>query len=279
MTIFYKLYPFNNSIYLGLNKFNRLGFELTGTAEDITADINRISFNYGKRSIFEDFSLIIPKGISLGLLGGNGSGKTTLMKLISGLEKVKKGNIKLFDNNLTNSIRAKIGYMPQQNALYNDLTVFDNVDFFARMYGIQKKSQRSEAVNTALKTVDLSDRKKDTISTLSGGMERRVSLACVLVHKPEFLLLDEPTVGLDPDIRITFWDYFKKLTDEGTTLFITSHTMDDAMHCDRLIFLKNGRIIAEDTPKALMSATGNPNSTLEDSFLYFNAKESSDDIN
>ena len=245
---------------------------------NITVEINNIAFSYGKRSIFEDFSLIIPKGISLGLLGGNGSGKTTIMKLISGLEKAKKGNIKLFDNDLTNTIRSKIGYMPQQNALYNDLTVFDNVDFFARMYGIQKKSQRSEAVNSALKTVDLWDRKNDAISTLSGGMERRVSLACVLVHKPEFLLLDEPTVGLDPDIRVSFWKYFRKLTDKGITLFISSHTMDDALHCDRLIFLKSGRIIAEDTPKALISATGNPNATLEDSFLYFNAKELGDDL-
>ena len=252
---------------------------MVDTAKNITADINSISFNYGKRSIFEDFSLIIPKGISLGLLGGNGSGKTTLLKLISGLEKAKKGNIRLFDNNLTNAIRSKIGYMPQQNALYNDLTVFDNVDFFARMYGIRKKSQRSETVNTVLKTVDLSDRKNDAISTLSGGMQRRVSLACVLVHEPEFLLLDEPTVGLDPDMRVSFWKYFRKLTDNGTTLFITSHTMDDAMHCDRLIFLKSGRIIAEDTPKALISATWIPNATLEDSFLYFNAKGSDDDIN
>ncbi len=243
-------------------------------AKNITADINNISFNYGKRSIFKDFSLDIPNGISLGILGGNGSGKTTLIKLIAGLEKAKKGNIKLFETNLTNTIRSKIGYMPQQNALYNDLTVLDNVDFFSRMYGINNKSRRSESIENVLKTVDLWERKNDSISTLSGGMQRRASLACVLVHEPEFLLLYEPTVGLDPDLRVSFWEYFNKLTDSGTTLLITSHTMDDAMHCDRLIFLKNGRIIADDSPKGLLSATGNPNATLEDSFIYFNSKES-----
>jgi len=248
-------------------------------SQNIVANIDNISFSYGKKLIFKSFSLIIPKGLSLGILGGNGSGKTTLMKLLANLEKPKSGSIKIFDTKSISKVQSKIGYMPQQNSLYNDLSVFDNVDFFASMYGIHDKKARSKAIHTTLNTVGLWDRKKDPISILSGGMQRRVSLACALVHQPDFILLDEPTVGLDPDVRILFWDYFKKLTNKGTTLFITSHTMDDAMHCDRLIFVKNGHIIAEDTPEKLMSATGNPNATLEDSFIYFNSKGSINDSN
>ena len=235
-------------------------------------NIENISFSYGDRNIFQNFSFKIPKGISLGILGGNGTGKTTLIKLIAGIEKSKSGKIHIFDNQNLSEVQSKIGYMPQQNALYNDLSVFDNLDFFASMYGIRDKKAKLDNIDSALQTVDLWDRKNDPVSILSGGMQRRVSLACVLVHKPDFILLDEPTVGLDPDIRVSFWQYFKKLTNEGKTLFITSHTMDDAMHCDRLIFIKNGRIIAEDTPENLILSTDKPNSTLEDAFIYFNSK-------
>lgn len=244
---------------------------------DVTAEVKNLHFSYGNRAVFAGLSVTIPKGISLGLLGGNGSGKTTLMKLILGLEKPKSGEIKIFDTSLTNETRLKIGYMPQQNTLYNDLTVQQNVDFFACMYGINSKAIRSEAIDDVLNTVGLWERRNDSVSTLSGGMQRRASLACVLTHQPSFLLLDEPTVGLDPDMRVDFWQYFNKLTDNGMTLFITSHTMDDAMHCDRLIFLKEGQIIAEDAPKNLIMATGNPNASLEDSFIHFNSKESNHD--
>jgi len=145
------------------------------------------------------------------------------------------------------------------------------------MYGLHNKIIRKESVDEVLQTVGLFERKKDAVSTLSGGMQRRVSLACVLVHQPDLLLLDEPTVGLDPDVRVQFWEYFQQLTDQGKTLFITSHTMDDAMHCDRLIFVKNGNIIAEDSPQGLISATGDPSATLEDSFLYFNSMDENND--
>lgn len=242
-----------------------------------TVNIDKITFSYGKRKIFDNFSLQIPHGISLGLLGGNGSGKTTLMKLIAGLEKPKSGNIRILDHDSIYRVRSKIGYMPQQNTLYNDLSVFNNIDFFACMYGLHNKIIRKESVDEVLKTVGLFERKKDAVSTLSGGMQRRVSLACVLVHQPDLLLLDEPTVGLDPDVRVQFWEYFQQLTDQGKTLFITSHTMDDAMHCDRLIFVKNGNIIAEDSPQGLISATGDTSATLEDSFLYFNSMDENND--
>ena len=173
----------------------------------ITANIHKINFNYGKRKIFDNFSLQIPEGLSFGLLGGNGSGKTTLMKLIAGLEKPKSGTISIFDTNSIHTVRSKIGYMPQQNTLYSDLSVFSNIDFFACMYGLHNKPDRKKAIDEVLNTVGLYERKNDAISTLSGGMQRRVSLACVLVHKPDLLLLDEPTVGLDPDVRVIFWEY------------------------------------------------------------------------
>ena len=244
----------------------------------ITANIHKINFNYGKRKIFDNFSLQIPEGLSFGLLGGNGSGKTTLMKLIAGLEKPKSGTISIFGTDSIHSVRSKIGYMPQQNTLYSDLSVLSNIDYFACMYGLHNKPDRKKAIDEVLNTVGLYERKNDAISTLSGGMQRRVSLACVLVHKPDLLLLDEPTVGLDPDVRVIFWEYFKELTDQGKTLFITSHTMDDAVHCDRLIFLKNGNIIAENSPQELIKATGNSTATLEDSFLYFNSLDNNNDL-
>tara|TARA_A100001037_G_scaffold25061_1_gene20478 strand:+ start:17847 stop:18614 length:768 start_codon:yes stop_codon:yes gene_type:complete len=244
----------------------------------ITANIDKITFNYGKRKVFDNFSLQIPHGLSLGLLGGNGSGKTTLMKLIAGLEKPNSGSISIFGVDSIHSVRSKIGYMPQQNTLYSDLSVSSNIDFFACMYGLHNKIIRSESIDEVLNTVGLYERKKDAVSTLSGGMQRRVSLACVLVHKPDLLLLDEPTVGLDPDVRVMFWEYFQQLTDQGITLFITSHTMDDAMHCDRLVFIKNGNIIAEDSPQGLIKATGNTTATLEDSFIYFNSLDKNNDL-
>jgi ABC-2 type transport system ATP-binding protein len=163
--------------------------------------------------------------------------------------------------------------MPQLHSLYTELSVIQNVDFFARVYHLRDKQKRAKRVEEAIRLVDLWPRRKDSVLKLSGGMKQRVSLACAIVHKPPLLFLDEPTVGLDPELRFTFWEHFANLTKQGTTLIVSSHTMDDAAHCDRLAFMRNGKLIAQGTPSELQRATGKAGANLEDAFLYFIHRE------
>ena len=144
------------------------------------------------------------------------------------------------------------------------------------MLGLSNKEQRVAAVARAMELVGLTDRADSVMSELSGGMRQRVSLGAALVHEPDILLLDEPTVGLDPELRATFWQHFKEMTDSGTTIVISSHTMDDAAHCDTLGFMRDGKFIATGTPDELRQSTGKPNSTLEDAFLFLS--RASDDV-
>ena len=159
--------------------------------------------------------------------------------------------------------------MPQLPSLYNELTVRQNIDFFARIYGLKDRHKRFQRVDEMIKMVDLWQKRSVSISQLSGGMKQRVSLSCAIVHRPKLLFLDEPTVGVDPALRVKFWEYFRSLTAKGVTIIISSHTMDDAAHCDRLAFLREGRVIAQGSPDELKHATGSPEASLEDAFLYF----------
>jgi ABC-2 type transport system ATP-binding protein len=157
--------------------------------------------------------------------------------------------------------------MPQLPALYGELSVAQNVDFFARMYGL--KDGRRDRIEEVLRLVGLWERRGSSVLHLSGGMRQRASLACALVHRPPLLVLDEPTVGLDPELRATFWEHFRGLNSQGTTIIISSHTMDDAAHCGDLAFLRAGRFIARGSPAELRRAAGRPETTLEEAFLYF----------
>ena len=232
-------------------------------------DVADLSFSYGDREVLKGLSIQVGRGTIYGLLGANGSGKTTFIRVLVGLMKPGSGSVKVLGEDPSPKLTEHVGYMPQLNALYEELTVRNNVDFFARMYGMNDRRKRKTAVDEAISVVGLSDRAGDGIQSLSGGMRQRVSLAIALVHSPSLLLLDEPTVGLDPELRAAFWDHFRQLASAGTTILISSHTMDDAAHCDRLAFLQTGKIIAQDSPAELRKATGQPDSTLEDAFLYF----------
>ncbi|MBI4282429.1 MAG: ABC transporter ATP-binding protein [Chloroflexi bacterium] len=238
-------------------------------SEPPVVDAQRVVFSYGNRKVLDDLSLQIQAGSIFGILGANGSGKTTLIRLLVGLLKPRSGRILVLGEPPSPRLAHRIGYMPQLNALYLELSIQQNVDFFARMYGLSSPAQRRESVEAIINLVGLWDRCKDPILRLSGGMRQRVSLAIALVHSPPLLLLDEPTVGLDPELRATFWDRFREMAAAGTTLVISSHTMDDAAHCDRLSFIQDGRVIAEGSPSELRSATGRDDATLEDAFLYF----------
>lgn len=211
----------------------------------------------------------MPRGISFGLLGPNGAGKTTLIRLLVGLLRPGAGTIRVLGQSPSPKIAHLIGYMPQLHSLYSELSVIQNVEFFARIYRLSDKGERKRRVEAVIKLVDMWGNRNKSAMSLSGGMKQRVSLACAIVHNPPLLFLDEPTVGLDPELRVTFWEYFTALTRQGATLVISSHTMDDAAHCDRLAFMRDGRFVAQGTPAELRQATGRAEATLEDAFLYF----------
>ena len=231
--------------------------------------ISNLSFNYGHLKVIDDISLEIERGISFGLLGSNGAGKTTLIRLMVGLLKPGRGSVRLLGNAPSTANARNIGYMPQLPSLYAELTVRQNVDFFAHIYGMRNRRRRFERVSEVIHLVELWEKRDVSVVALSGGMKQRVSLACAIVHEPALLFLDEPTVGLDPEVRMRFWEYFQGLTREGKTLVISSHTMDDAAHCQMLAFMREGRIIATDSPVELRKAVGDPEATLEDAFLFF----------
>ena len=227
-----------------------------------------VEFSYGPLMVLDGLSLAVHESEIFGILGANGAGKTTLMRLLIGLQKPSSGSVRVFGEPPSSRVTRRIGYMPQLSALYQELSARQNVDFFARMYGLSRPSRRREAVDRAIEWVDLTERQKEPLTRLSGGMRQRVSLAIALVHEPDLLVLDEPTVGLDPELRATFWEQFRDMSSSGTTLIISSHTMDDAAHCHRLAFIQEGRIVALGTPDDLRKSAGD-GATLEDAFLHF----------
>ena len=231
--------------------------------------VNNVSFFYGKLKVIDSMSMDIEPGTSYGLLGPNGAGKTTLIRLMAGLLKPADGSILCLGKTPSPALKKQIGYMPQLPALYTELSVTQNIDFFARIYGLKERNSRQERVEEVIKLVDLWDKRKTQVLNLSGGMKQRVSLTCAIVHRPQLIFLDEPTVGLDPELRVHFWNYFEDLTKAGATLIISSHTFDDAAHCHKLAFMRLGKVVAQGTPAELRAATGKKDATLEDAFLYF----------
>jgi ABC-2 type transport system ATP-binding protein len=222
---------------------------------------------FGKFVVLENINLSVVKGEILGLLGPSGSGKTTLIKAIVGMSEPTEGNINVLGTNMPSLLAvSKIGYMAQSDALYEDLNAIDNILFFASLYGLKGKAAKKRA-NEVLELVLLHDEGKKLVKNYSGGMKRRLSLAIALVHDPEILILDEPTVGIDPVLRIQFWKEFERLRQEGVTILITTHVMDEAEHCDRLALIRNGGIIAIGTPDELKEKSGQ--NTVEGAFLYY----------
>ena len=234
---------------------------------------DKVSFSYGKLTVLDGLTVQIPQGQICGILGANGAGKSTTMRLLMGLIKPSNGSVTVLGKKPHRNNLRRIGYMPQLNALYEELSVKQNIEFFARMYGLGSKEERNVNVDEVISIVGLDDRCGDPVSNLSGGMRQRVSLGIALSHSPDLLVLDEPTVGLDPQLRASFWEHFITLSEKGITLVISSHTMDDANHCQRLLFLQEGRVVADGSPKDLCKAVGLPQATLEDAFLHFVLKE------
>lgn len=215
----------------------------------------------GKRPALHDFSTQIARGSITGLLGPSGCGKTTLIRCIVGTQILTKGTVTVLGKTAGSAeLRHRVGYLPQDPTIYNDLRVVDNVRYFAALYGFD-----GQAADTAIDRVGLSDHRIALCANLSGGQRTRVSLACALVCQPDLLVLDEPTVGLDPVLRADLWEQFAELARTGTTLLVSSHVMDEADHCGDLLLMRDGRLVAHTTPTQLREDTGC--TSLEDAFL------------
>jgi ABC-2 type transport system ATP-binding protein len=218
--------------------------------------------HFGTLRAVDGIDLALSPGRIYGLLGPNGSGKTTLIRLLSGLARATAGEARILGTKMpSRTALASIGYMPQAEAIYPDLSVGENLGFFARLEGHADKA----AIDRVLDLVELSDRKGTPALELSGGMRRRLSLACTLVHEPKVLFLDEPTVGVDPALRVQFWTHFRRLAAEGTTILVASHVMDEADRCDELLFVRDGKVIGHGTGAELRARAGTD--SLEAAFL------------
>jgi ABC-2 type transport system ATP-binding protein len=208
-----------------------------------------------------ELSCEIARGAVTGLLGPSGSGKTTLIRSIVGVQLVAAGTVEVLGTAAgSRTLRARVGYMTQAPSVYQDLTVRENLRFFARVLGVGR-----EAVARAVADVSLGDHADQVVSRLSGGERARVSLAAALLGEPELLVLDEPTVGLDPVLRRDLWSLFHALAERGATLLVSSHVMDEADRCDSLLLLREGRLLAHATPAELRARTGAER--LDDAFL------------
>ena len=228
-------------------------------------ETSKLVKRFGKFTAVDNLDLRIEEGSTYGLLGPNGSGKTTTIKIVCGLLEATSGTVKVLGETIpSRKVLDKIGYMPQDVAIYVDNTVHENLELFGNLYGMPSDMFRKRE-EEMLKFVDLADWKNALASTLSGGMRHRLSLACALLHEPKLLILDEPTVGVDPELRATFWEYFDTLGKKGTTVIITTHYMDEASRCQKVGLLRQGRLIAEGNPEELMKTY--QKRSLEDVFL------------
>jgi ABC-2 type transport system ATP-binding protein len=213
--------------------------------------------SFGRQRVLDSLNLDIPSGVTYCLLGPNGSGKTTFIRAIVRLLHLDGGELSVLGRPVSEveKIYPQIGYMTQHKALYPDLTVQENMEFYAGLYGLNRRL-REERIEELLEMVDLSEHRSRLAGALSGGMYQRLSLACTLIHQPELLLLDEPTVGVDPQLRQTFWEYFGRLAGEGKTVLITTHLMDEAEKCQRVGYMKAGRMAAQGTPEEILRMAG-----------------------
>ncbi len=223
--------------------------------------INHLRVIRGKRPALHDFSVDIAQGTITGLLGPSGCGKSTLMRCIVGTQVVTSGTVTVLGHPAGSApLRHQVGYLPQHPAIYDDLRIVDNVRYFASLYGYDART-----ADDAIERVGLTDHRTAHCGNLSGGQRTRASLACALVCQPAVLVLDEPTVGLDPVLRVDLWAEFTELARAGTTLLISSHVMDEADHCRDLLLMRDGRLIADITPNRLREDTGC--TSLEEAFL------------
>ncbi len=215
-------------------------------------DVQRLHVIRGDNEVLQDVTLAVPKGSVTGLLGPSGCGKTTLMRAIVGVQIVAGGAVTVLGEPAgAAALRSRVGYVTQAPSVYSDLTIVENLRYFASVVGVE-----ADRVAAVIDTVGLGGREDQIAGSLSGGQRARVSLASALLHEPELLVLDEPTVGLDPVLRSELWKTFHGLAERGATLLISSHVMDEAAECDELLLMRDGALLDQCTPAALRERTG-----------------------
>jgi ABC-type multidrug transport system ATPase subunit len=222
----------------------------------LVIDVHDLHKTYGSRKVVDGLTLAVPAGEICGFLGANGSGKTTTIRMLCGLVTPDSGGGTCLGLDIRRDaprIRLQIGYMTQRFSFYEDLTVAENLDFVARVYGL---AHRREAVQAIIERMGLGDRADQLAGQLSGGWKQRLALAACILHKPKLLLLDEPTSGVDAKARREFWDLIHDLAAEGLTVLVSTHYMDEAARCARIIYLSEGRIVAQGTPDAVVRESG-----------------------
>lgn len=234
--------------------------------DDAAVNIQGVSVRFGKGApALDGVSVQVGKGKITGLIGPSGAGKTTLMRSIVGRQHVDDGRITVYGQPAGSSgLRDVVSYKTQEVSAYNDLTVAQNLRYFAAMMNVPRKQVKAE-VDRLIGLTGLSAQAKQLAGSLSGGQKQRVSLAIALLGEPKLFVLDEPTVGLDPILRNELWGLFRQLTEQGATLLISSHVMDEASRCDDLILIRQGKIIAHQTPDMMRRETGSK--TIEASFI------------
>jgi ABC-2 type transport system ATP-binding protein len=224
----------------------------TTAGADVAIDVERLRVVRGGREVIPELSLRIRRGLVTGLLGPSGSGKTTLLRAIVGVQIVAGGTVRVLGEPAGSpGLRSRVGYVTQSPSVYADITARENLRFFARILGVDQAR-----IDAVLDLVDLHEHRDQVVSSLSGGERARVSLAAALLNEPEALVLDEPTVGLDPVLRRDLWATFHRLAGQGVTLLVSSHVMDEAIRCDELVLMREGRVLAFGAPAALLERTG-----------------------
>jgi len=218
----------------------------------LAVEVSQLRVQRGKTSVFDGIDLAIPRGQITGLLGPSGCGKTTLMRSIVGVQRIASGQVTVLgEPSGSRQLRHRVAYGTQGTAVYGDLSVRQNLSYVAALLKAPKGD-----VDRVIADVGLGPQAGQRVDSLSGGQSTRVSLAMALIGSPELVVLDEPTVGLDPVLRSELWELFRGLADRGVTLVVSSHVMDEALRCDRLLLMRDGRVIADTTPRALLADTG-----------------------
>jgi len=232
----------------------------------VSVKIKKLSVTLGGRvQALKNVSLELPVGKSIGFIGPSGAGKTTLVRSIVGRLKTADGAIHVFGQPAGSpALRSIVTYMTQELSVYADLTVKENLAYFATMAG-QRRADAKANIADILRAVELTEKANTLVSNLSGGQKQRASLAVALIGSPQLMVLDEPTVGLDPVLRDKLWQLFNNLVKQGTTLIVSSHSMDEAERCDDLVLIRSGRVIAHGAPAQLLKSTGTKN--VEQAFL------------
>lgn len=235
--------------------------------QEISLNAEKVVRRFQDKEVLHGISLSVFRKEIFGLLGPSGSGKTTLVKILAGIDEANSGSVTVLGTPMPKlEMLNRIGYMAQSDAMYTELSAKENMEFFGSLFGL-RGSHLAKRMGEVMELVNLTEHIKKPVSSYSGGMKRRLSLAIALMHQPEVLILDEPTVGIDPVLRKSIWDELETLSRGGTTILVTTHVMDEAEKCHRLGMVRDGSLIAVGTPEALKNETGSH--TIEEAFLHF----------